>query len=101
MCPTFSSLCSVVYNYTMHYVLVSLKNGKLYIGYTSDLKKRFKSHNEGLSSYTSKYRPWKLVYYEAYASKADAQDRERNLKKYTNGFGILKKRILRSLENVG
>ena len=83
------------------YILVSQKNRFKYIGYTSDLKKRLFAHNNIEKGYTSKHRPWKLAYYEAFASKEDAFEREQSLKKYPNGFGILKKRISRSLENVG
>ncbi len=83
------------------YILVSRKTKRPYIGYTKDLKQRFQSHNSELSKYTAKYRPWGLAYYEAFASKTDAQDREQSLKKYTNSFSILKKRIKRSLESVG
>ena len=31
---------------------------RIYIGSTSDLKRRLLEHNEGLSRHTSKYRPW-------------------------------------------
>lgn len=41
----------------------------LYIGYSSDLKKRLKQHRAGLSFATSYRGPWKLIYYEAYAKK--------------------------------
>ena len=61
------------------YILISQKNNFKYIGYTSDLKKRFFSHNNGLEKgYTSRHRPWKLAYYEAYTSKEDAIERERS-----------------------
>lgn len=32
-----------------NYVIQSLKDGQLYIGFTDDLKKRFKEHNHGLN----------------------------------------------------
>ena len=41
------------------YVLYSKKHNKIYIGYTSDLQDRFRSHNElATKGYTEKYRPW-------------------------------------------
>jgi putative endonuclease len=52
----------------------------LYIGYSSDLKKRLKQHRAGLSFAISYRGPWKLIYYEAYAEETDARGRERNLK---------------------
>ena len=75
------------------YCLQSLKNGKLYIGSTSDLKKRFKYHNKGLGGdFTSKNKPWKLIYYEAFLEKKDAQSAERY---YKTGFGrgTIKKKL--------
>ena len=64
------------------YVLKSLKNGDLYIGYSSNLKNRFKSHTEGFVTTTKGYRPWELVYYEGCKEKTDATRREIELKKH-------------------
>ena len=58
------------------YVLESLKDNKLYIGYTNDLKKRLEQHNTGKSFSTKGRRPFKLVYYEAYSTKEDAKNLE-------------------------
>ena len=63
------------------YVLVSKKDGKLYIGSTNNLKKRFEKHNKGLVPSTKPRRPFVLAYYEAYADENDARIRESNLKK--------------------
>lgn len=51
-----------------YYVLESIKyNMEIYIGYTTDdLRKRIKEHNQGLSKSTKPYRPWRLIYYEAW-----------------------------------
>ncbi|RQP18680.1 MAG: GIY-YIG nuclease family protein [Parapedobacter sp.] len=63
------------------YVLHSEKYGKIYIGYTSNLQERLKSHNElGKKGWTVKFRPWTLVYSETYGSKAEAIHREKQLK---------------------
>ena len=62
------------------YVLQSLKDNKLYTGYTSDLKKRLKKHNSGLVKSTKSRRPFKLIYCEASLSKKDALKREIYLK---------------------
>ncbi|MBI2278804.1 MAG: GIY-YIG nuclease family protein [Candidatus Brennerbacteria bacterium] len=74
------------------YVLKSAKDGKLYIGFTADLKKRLKEHNRGLVNSTKTRRPFKLVYYEACNVMEDAVAREKSLK---TGFGraYLKRRI--------
>jgi len=65
------------------YALYSEKYDKIYIGYTSDLKQRFLSHNE-LSSkgWTIKFRPWKIIYTEEFETKAEAMKREKQLKTY-------------------
>lgn len=62
------------------YVLQSLKDKKLYIGFTSNLKRRFKEHQLGNSKSTKSRRPLKLIYYEAHLNKKDAQRRERYFK---------------------
>ncbi len=62
------------------YVLKSQKDGRVYVGYSTDLKSRFKRHTEGRVRSTQAYRPWVLVYYEAYLAKSDATKREKQLK---------------------
>mgnify|MGYP001613119215 CR=1 FL=1 len=67
------------------YILRSDKNNSLYIGYTSDLRRRFKDHNEGKSSATKPYRPYRLIFYEAFLNRVDAKHREEYLK---SGYGL-------------
>ncbi len=62
------------------YVLLSTINKDIYIGFTEDLKNRFLLHNEGKVKSTKAYKPWILVYYEAYKSKKDVTKREKELK---------------------
>ena len=85
----------------MHYVYVlkSKVDGKLYIGSTNDLKRRFKEHNDGLNESTKHRCPFALIYYESYLSKKDALIRERKLKQFKNSYTELKKRMNNSLEN--
>lgn len=65
----------------MYYVYVlKEKGGTLYKGFTSDLKKRFKEHNSGKIRSTKTHKPWKLIYYEAFAFKKDARREEIFLK---------------------
>ena len=52
----------------------------LYIGYSTDLRRRLTEHKEGASQATSFRGPWNLIYYEAYVEEADAIGRERYLK---------------------
>ena len=66
----------------MHYVYVlrSASDDGFYIGYSANLRKRFKEHVKGGSFATSYRGPWTLVYYEAYLEQADALGREKYLK---------------------
>ena len=58
------------------YVLRSLKDGKFYIGYSSNLKLRFTAHNNGECISTKHRRPFELIFYEAFKSRRDAERRE-------------------------
>ena len=66
------------------YVLKSKKDGKLYVGFTDDLKRRFNEHNYGLAKSTKDRRPFELVYYEACNDRDKALKREKYFK---TGFG--------------
>ena len=89
-------------NWIMFYVyaLSSSKNKDLYIGYSQDLRKRFSEHNNGLVKATKGYRPWKLVYYEAYVAKLDATRREIQFKKNHRAKEDLSKQIQHSLKAI-
>jgi len=58
------------------YVLQSLKDYDLYIGFSSNLHQRLTSHIKGYSFATSFRRPFELVYCEFYKAKSDALNRE-------------------------
>ncbi|RAR51082.1 GIY-YIG nuclease family protein [Flavobacterium lacus] len=63
------------------YILYSEKFDKTYVGFTTSLIERFKSHNElATKGSTIKFRPWKVVYLEFYNSKTEALNREKWLK---------------------
>ena len=74
------------------YLLQSKQNKELYVGYTADLKRRFKEHNQGLNFSTKRYMPWELIYYEACIEETDAKRREKYLKT-TQGNRLIKRRI--------
>lgn len=82
------------------YVLQSEKNSELYVGYTSNLRKRLVEHNKGLNLSTKRYKPWKLIYYEASVDKVDAERREVYLKT-TQGGRLLKLRLKNYLQVKG
>ena len=63
------------------YVLFSISHQKIYIGYTSNLIERFKSHNElSIKGWTRSFRPWLVIYNEFYQTKNEAIKREKKLK---------------------
>lgn len=75
------------------YFLQGKLNDQSYVGSTNDLKVRFKQHNDGKITSTKRYKPWKLLYYEAYESESLARIREKRLKYNGNAIRELKKRI--------
>ncbi|NOY35877.1 MAG: GIY-YIG nuclease family protein [bacterium] len=78
------------------YVLQSQKDGKIYVGFTNNLKKRTQEHNQGLVNSTRHRKPLKLIYYEACLCRESALVREKYFK---TGYGrrFLKNRL--KLEN--
>jgi len=76
------------------YILQSLKDKGLYIGYTSNLKQRFQEHNEKQSFATKGRTPFRLVHYQAFENQNDALDTEKYFKT-TRGW----ERIHRMLKN--
>ncbi len=62
------------------YVLKSKKDGKHYVGFSSDLRKRFKEHCNGEVRSTFYRRPLELIYYECYKDRNIAEKREIQIK---------------------
>jgi len=62
------------------YILKSIDHDKTYVGFTNDPERRIVEHNSGKSTYTNKFKPWKLVYKEAAADRLKARKRERYFK---------------------
>ena len=76
------------------YVLHSVRLNKIYIGFTSDLEGRLKSHNElANKGWTIKLRPWVLVHVETFQTKSEAMSREKELKS-SRGRDFIRKNIL-------
>ena len=72
------------------YVLRSESDSGFYIGFSTDLKRRLAEHTRGAAFATKSRGPWKLIYYEAYTKREDAECREKFLK---SGAG---RRLLRA-----
>ena len=71
------------------YILASKKNGTLYIGVTSQLKKRIWEHKHNrIDGFTEKYQVHQLVYFEIYENMYTALVREKQLKKWNRQWKI-------------
>ena len=71
------------------YILASQKNGVLYVGVTSNLKKRIYDHKSHFAdSFTTKYKVTKLVYFEETSDVQSAILREKRIKKWNRKWKI-------------
>jgi len=76
------------------YLLQSETNPKkIYIGYTAFLDAQLKEHNTAEKGFTSRFQPWKIIYYEAYDNRAIAMEREFQFKRHGNVMARLKSRL--------
>ena len=66
------------------YVLKSKKDKKLYYGFTDNLERRIKEHNNGEVRSTKPRAPFELIYFENASNIIEARKRERYFK---SGFG--------------
>jgi putative endonuclease len=83
----------------MHYVYIlkSLKDLKLYIGKSDNLKRRIDEHFTGKVKSTKSRIPLKLVFYEAFLDKKDADRREKYFKT-SKGKSTLRMMLRESLK---
>ena len=59
------------------FYVLECKDGSYYAGYTNDLVKRMKKHNEGKGAkYTRARKPVRCIYYEIFESKEEAMRAE-------------------------
>jgi putative endonuclease len=71
------------------YILASKRNGTLYIGVTSNLRKRIWEHkNDVVEGFTKTYRIHTLVYFEMYDNMTAAIMREKQLKKWNRAWKL-------------
>lgn len=81
-------------NYTY---IVECCDGTLYTGWTNNLEKRIKAHNDGKGAkYTKARRPVVLKYYEVFSTKEEAMRRESQIKKMSKQE---KKRLIENKES--
>jgi len=71
------------------YILASGPSGTLYTGMTNNLARRVYEHREGLvEGFTKRYGVKRLVYFETFATAADAIGRENRIKKYSRAWKL-------------
>lgn len=77
-----SKICTGGWQIFMNYTyIVRCSDGTLYTGWTNNLEKRIKDHNDGKGAkYTKPRRPVVLVYYEEFSTKEEAMRREWEIK---------------------
>ncbi len=62
------------------YAIKSLVKSYIYVGLTSSIEKRLNQHNKRQNRSTKAYRPFKLIYTEAFKTRIEARNREIYLK---------------------
>ena len=65
--------------------ILQCADGSFYVGSTADLQPRVRAHQAGkAAAYTAARRPVRLVYHQRFPSRADAVNRERQIKRWTH-----------------
>jgi len=75
------------------YILRSIKDDSRYVGYTSNLRRRFYEHNRGDVNFTKNKKPHKLGWFSVFSSKLKAISFERYLKS-GSGHAFAGKRLI-------
>ena len=71
------------------YLLASRKYGAIYVGVTGNLPKRIYIHREALiPGFSSRYKTYRLVYFEQHADPRSAITREKQIKKWRREWNI-------------
>ena len=88
-------------NYTY---IVECKDGTLYTGWTNNLEKRLRAHNEGKGAkYTKSRRPVTLVYQESFDTKEEAMRREYAIQRFSRKkkMELIEKKLEESEKKTG
>ena len=71
------------------YIMTNRPNGTLYVGVTSDLRRRAFEHREGLvEGFTKRYGLCRLVYAEHHINMVSLKQREMNIKHWARAWKI-------------
>ncbi|MEJ5261160.1 MAG: GIY-YIG nuclease family protein [Ignavibacterium sp.] len=76
----FRSIIAVLKYYL--YILKSEIQEKYYTGISNNVERRLEFHNTLEKGFTSRYRPWKIVYKKEFGSKEEARRYERKIKSW-------------------
>ena len=71
------------------YIMTNRPNGTLYLGVTSDLTRRVRAHQAGFgSSFTSRYKLYRLVYSEPHEDIRTAIQPETSVKRWPRAWKV-------------
>ena len=71
------------------YIMTNRRNGTLYVGVTSDIRRRVTEHKEGLiDGFTKHYGLHSLVYAERHEDMLSAIQREKNIKHWPRAWKV-------------
>ena len=78
--------------YYVYLIVSKVKNRTIsYVGYTNNIKRRLKLHNNSKGARFTKGKKWKLIYYKSYDNKILAMKEEYKLKKNYKLRSLIKK----------
>ena len=72
------------------YIIKSEQDGRFFYGQTNNLLRRLNQHNQGLEEATRSDRPWVLVAYKEFGTRAGAMSLERRLKELKSKATVMK-----------
>ena len=64
------------------YILKSHIANKFYVGSSENPERRLQFHNTIEEGFTSRYRPWEIVFKQEFESKTEGQTAERKIKSW-------------------
>lgn len=83
-------------NYYVYLLLANTNDSNIsYVGYTNNLDKRLKKHNNSTGAKFTKGRKWKMIYTKKYRSRSMALKEEYKLKKNYKKRKIIKENYLK------
>jgi len=85
---------NLIFMYTV-YAILSLKDGRIYVGFSSKVERRINEHNSGKTKSTKGFRPWQLIFTENVDTRIEARKREKYWKSGT-GKEQLKKMVAKN-----